>query len=120
RAQVGALRRDPRRSGQQRRAGRVRPGAVRARAGLMPLQRVLIANRGEAAVRLVRACHDLGIEAVAIYSTADRDGLWVDLADRAVCVGPHPPAESYLRVPSLIAAAETTGCDAVHPGWGFL
>ncbi len=84
------------------------------------LERVLIANRGEAAVRLVRACHDLGIEAVAVYSTADREGLWVRLADRAVCVGPHPPGESYLNVPNLIAAAETTGCDAVHPGWGFL
>jgi acetyl-CoA carboxylase biotin carboxylase subunit len=84
------------------------------------LQRVLIANRGEAAVRLVRSCHDLGIEAVAVYSTADRDGLWVRLADRAVCIGPHAPADSYLRVPNLIAAAETTGCDAVHPGWGFL
>ena len=84
------------------------------------LERVLIANRGEAAVRLVRACHDLGIEAVAVYSTADREGLWVRLADRAVCVGPHPPGESYLNVPNLIAAAETTGCEAVHPGWGFL
>src|SRR6478609_11209270 len=84
------------------------------------LERVLIANRGEAAVRLVRACHDLGIDAVAVYSTADRDGLWVRLADRAVCVGPHPPGESYLNVPNLVAAAETTGCDAVHPGWGFL
>ena len=84
------------------------------------LTRVLIANRGEAAVRLVRACHDLGIETVAVYSTADRDGLWVRLADRAVCVGPHSPADSYLSVPNLIAAAETTGCDAVHPGWGFL
>jgi acetyl-CoA carboxylase biotin carboxylase subunit len=84
------------------------------------LERVLIANRGEAAVRLVRACHDLGVEAVAVYSTADREGLWVRLADRAVCVGPHPPGESYLNIPNLIAAAETTGCDAVHPGWGFL
>ena len=84
------------------------------------LRRVLIANRGEAAVRIVRACHDLGIEAVAVYSTADRDGLWVRLADRGVCIGPHAPADSYLRVPNLIAAAETTGCDAVHPGWGFL
>src|SRR6476620_6657216 len=84
------------------------------------LKRVLIANRGEAAVRIVRACHDLGIEAVAVYSTADRDGLWVRLADRAVCVGPHPPAESYLHIQNLVAAAETTGCDAVHPGWGFL
>jgi acetyl-CoA carboxylase, biotin carboxylase subunit len=84
------------------------------------LRRVLIANRGEAAVRLVRACHDLGAEAVAVYSTADSDGLWVGLADRAVCIGPHAPADSYLRVPNLIAAAETTGCDSVHPGWGFL
>src|SRR3954452_10173076 len=84
------------------------------------LERVLIANRGEAAVRLVRACHDLGIEAVAVYSTADRDGLWVQLADRAVCIGPHAAADSYLRIPNLVAAAETTGCDAVHPGWGFL
>ncbi|HXD71133.1 MAG TPA: acetyl-CoA carboxylase biotin carboxylase subunit [Gaiellales bacterium] len=84
------------------------------------LKRVLIANRGEAAVRIVRACHDLGIEAVAVYSTADRDGLWVRLADRAVCVGPHQPSESYLHIANLVAAAETTGCDAVHPGWGFL
>jgi acetyl-CoA carboxylase biotin carboxylase subunit len=84
------------------------------------LRRVLIANRGEAAVRLVRACHDLGIEAVAVYSTADRDGLWVHLADRSVCIGPHAAADSYLRIPNLVAAAETTGCDAVHPGWGFL
>ena len=84
------------------------------------LARVLIANRGEAAVRLVRACHDVGAEAVAVYSTADREGLWVRLADRAVCVGPHAPADSYLNIPNLIAAAETTGCDSVHPGWGFL
>jgi acetyl-CoA carboxylase biotin carboxylase subunit len=84
------------------------------------LRRVLIANRGEAAVRLVRACHDLGIEAVAVYSTADSDGLWVRLADRAVCIGSHAPADSYLRIPNLVAAAATTGCDAVHPGWGFL
>src|SRR4051794_24269034 len=84
------------------------------------LRRVLIANRGEAAVRLVRACHDLGAEAVAVYSTADSEGLWVELADGAVCIGPHAATDSYLRVPNLIAAAETTGCDAVHPGWGFL
>jgi|tagenome__1003787_1003787.scaffolds.fasta_scaffold20972953_2 acetyl-CoA carboxylase biotin carboxylase subunit len=84
------------------------------------LRRVLIANRGEAAVRLVRACHDLGMEAVAVYSTADRDGLWVQLADRSVCIGPHAAADSYLQIPNLVAAAETTGCDAVHPGWGFL
>ncbi|HUZ84273.1 MAG TPA: biotin carboxylase N-terminal domain-containing protein, partial [Gaiellales bacterium] len=84
------------------------------------LKRVLIANRGEAATRLVRACHDLGIEAVAVYSTADRDGLWLEMADRAVCIGSHLPADSYLNVRSLIGAAEITGCDAVHPGWGFL
>jgi acetyl-CoA carboxylase, biotin carboxylase subunit len=84
------------------------------------VKRVLVANRGECAVRLVRACHDAGLEAVAVHSTADRDGLWVDMADRAVCIGPHRAADSYLSVRNLVAAAETTGCDAVHPGWGFL
>jgi acetyl-CoA carboxylase biotin carboxylase subunit len=71
-------------------------------------------------VRIVRACHELGIEAVAVYSTADRDSLHVELADQAVHVGPPAAAQSYLNVPSLVAAATTTGCDAVHPGWGFL
>jgi len=84
------------------------------------LDKVVIANRGEIALRILRACRELGIRTVAVYSTADSDGLWVGLADRAVCIGPHAPADSYLRVPNLIAAAETTGCDAVHPGWGFL
>jgi acetyl-CoA carboxylase biotin carboxylase subunit len=83
-------------------------------------RRVLIANRGEVAVRLVRACHELGVEAVAVYSTADHDALHVRLADRAVHIGPPPPGQSYLNVPSLVAAAATTGCEAVHPGWGFL
>jgi acetyl-CoA carboxylase, biotin carboxylase subunit len=83
-------------------------------------RRVLIANRGEVAVRLVRACHELGVEAVAVYSTADQDALHVRLADRAVHIGPPPPGQSYLNVPSLVAAAATTGCEAVHPGWGFL
>jgi acetyl-CoA carboxylase biotin carboxylase subunit len=82
--------------------------------------RVLVANRGEIAVRVIRALHELGIEAVAIYSTADREALHVRMADRAVCVGPPAAAESYLRIPSVIAAAETTGCEAVHPGYGFL
>jgi acetyl-CoA carboxylase biotin carboxylase subunit len=82
--------------------------------------RVLIANRGEVAVRIIRACRELGVEAVAVYSTADRDALHVRLADQAVHIGPPPPADSYLKIPSIIAAGTTTGCDAVHPGWGFL
>src|SRR5436190_12392082 len=82
--------------------------------------RVLVANRGGIAVRGIRALHELGVEAVAVYSTADRDALHVQMADRAVHVGPPPAAESYLRIPNMIAAATTTGCEAVHPGYGFL
>jgi acetyl-CoA carboxylase, biotin carboxylase subunit len=83
-------------------------------------ERVLIANRGEVAVRIIRACREVGVESVAIYSTADKDALHVQLADQSVHVGPPPPTDSYLRIPSVIAAATTTRCDAVHPGWGFL
>ena len=86
----------------------------------MPFNRVLIANRGEVAVRVIRALHELDIEAVAVYSTVDRDSLHVRMADRAVCIGPAPASYSYLRIPSIVAAAVTTGCQAVHPGWGFL
>src|SRR5918911_48786 len=82
--------------------------------------RVLVANRGEIAVRVIRALHELGIEAVAVYSTADAGALHTRLADRAVCIGPPAAAQSYLNMASVIAAAETTGCDAVHPGYGFL
>jgi acetyl-CoA carboxylase biotin carboxylase subunit len=83
-------------------------------------QRVLVANRGEIAVRVIRALHELEIEAVAVYSTADEDALHVELADRAVKIGPPPAGQSYLNIASVIAAATTTGCEAVHPGYGFL
>jgi acetyl-CoA carboxylase, biotin carboxylase subunit len=86
----------------------------------MRFSRVLVANRGEVAVRVIRGLHELGIEAVAVYSTADEGSMHVRMADRAVCIGPPPASESYLRIPSIIAAATTTGCEAVHPGWGFL
>jgi acetyl-CoA carboxylase biotin carboxylase subunit len=86
----------------------------------MRFNRVLIANRGEVAVRVIRGLHELEIEAVAVYSTADADSLHVRLADRAVCIGPPPATESYLRIPSIVAAAANTACQAVHPGWGFL
>jgi acetyl-CoA carboxylase, biotin carboxylase subunit len=82
--------------------------------------RVLVANRGEIAVRVIRALHELGAEAVAVYSTADRDAMHVRIADRAVCIGPATAGESYLKIPNVIGAAETTGCEAVHPGYGFL
>ena len=82
--------------------------------------RVLVANRGEIAVRVIRALHEHGIEAVAVYSTADAGALHTRLADRAVCIGPPQARESYLNMPSVVAAAEVTGCEAVHPGYGFL
>ena len=86
----------------------------------MGLKRVLVANRGEIAVRIIRACFDEGIEAVLAVSEADRDSLGAQLADRAICIGPASPAESYLDIPRLVAAATLTGCDALHPGYGFV
>jgi len=83
-------------------------------------KKILIANRGEIALRVIRACRELGIQTVAVYSEADRESLHVRFADDDVCIGPAPARESYLRIPRLIAAAEITGADAIHPGYGFL
>ncbi|MEO1129689.1 MAG: acetyl-CoA carboxylase biotin carboxylase subunit [Planctomycetota bacterium] len=84
------------------------------------LSRVLIANRGEIALRIIRACRELGIESVAAYSEADAEAPYLQLADRAICIGPGPAAESYLHIPRIISAAEVTNSDAIHPGYGFL
>ena len=83
-------------------------------------KKVLIANRGEIALRVIRACHELNIKTVAVYSTVDEYSLHVKFADEAVCIGPPPSAESYLNIPRIIAAAEITGADSIHPGYGFL
>jgi len=85
-----------------------------------PLKKILIANRGEIALRIMRCCRDLGIQTVAVYSTADRDLKHVRLADEAVCIGPPASTESYLNVPAIISAAEITRAEAIHPGYGFL
>src|SRR5690606_29119195 len=91
------------------------------RAVIVPMfKRVLIANRGEIALRIIRACRELGVETVAVYSEADRESLHVRFADDDVCIGPANSRESYLRIPRIIAAAEITGADAIHPGYGFL
>ena len=83
-------------------------------------KKVLIANRGEIALRIIRVCKQFGIKTVAVYSQADRDSLHVRFADEAVCIGPPPGKESYLKIPRIIAAAEITNVDAIHPGYGFL
>src|SRR5688572_16499261 len=85
-----------------------------------PFKRILIANRGEIAVRVVRACQTLGIESVVAVSAADRDSLAAKMATRAICIGPEAASQSYLRPELLVTAATGTGCEAVHPGYGFL
>src|SRR4051794_1743544 len=83
-------------------------------------EKILIANRGEIALRVLRACKELGISTVAVHSTADADAMHVRLADESVCIGPPTARDSYLNIPALLAACEITGADAVHPGYGFL
>src|SRR5262245_10289158 len=83
-------------------------------------QRILVANRGEIALRIIRACKELGVEAVAVYSLADKDAPYLELADRAICIGPASSAESYLNPQRLVAAAEMADVQAIHPGYGFL
>ena len=84
------------------------------------IRKLLIANRGEIAVRIIRACREMGIEAVAVYSEADKDSLHTQLADEAICIGPGASAKSYLNMESIISAALISGADAIHPGFGFL
>ena len=83
-------------------------------------KKILIANRGEIALRIIRTCKEMGIKTVAVYSTADRDSLHVKFADEAVCIGNPPSSKSYLNIPALISVAEITNADAIHPGYGFL
>src|SRR5207237_5414119 len=121
----------------ERQPGRVRRGAVPFRAGMteepaLPatggarrggasmFSKILIANRGEIALRIIRAARELGIRTVAVHSTADANSLHVKFADEAFCIGPPPSRESYLNIPALLSAAEVSGADAIHPGYGFL
>ena len=83
-------------------------------------KKILVANRGEIALRIQRACREMGVQAVMVYSEADREAKYVKLADEAVCIGPAPSAQSYLNMPAIISAAEVTDAEAIHPGYGFL
>src|ERR1700712_3959983 len=82
--------------------------------------KILIANRGEIALRIIRACREMGIQTAVVYSTADKDAAYLQLADQAICIGEGPPAESYLNIPRIISAAEIADVQAIHPGYGFL
>src|SRR5688500_7268098 len=82
--------------------------------------KILIANRGEIALRIIRACRELGVQTAVVYSTADKDAAYLKLADQAICIGEAPPAESYLNIPRIISAAEIADVQAIHPGYGFL
>jgi len=86
----------------------------------MTIRKILIANRGEIALRIHRACREMGIKTVAVHSTADADAMHVRLADEAICIGPPSATESYLNIPNIISAAEIAQADAIHPGYGFL
>ena len=86
----------------------------------MTIEKLLIANRGEIALRIHRAAHEMGIKTVAVHSTADTDAMHVRLADEAICIGPPAAKDSYLNIPAIISAAEISGADAIHPGYGFL
>src|SRR5712691_9022554 len=94
-------------------------GCSRSKPAAM-FKKILIANRGEIAMRIIIACRELGIKTVAVYSEADENSLHVRFADQDVCIGPPRSADSYLNVPAVISAAEITGADAIHPGYGFL
>ena len=83
-------------------------------------KKILIANRGEIALRIIRACREMGIRTVTVHSTADRESLHAKMADESLCIGAAPSKESYLKIPHIIAAAEITGAEAIHPGYGFL
>src|ERR1043165_923356 len=83
-------------------------------------KKILIANRGEIALRIIRTCKEMNIQTIAVYSTADKESLHVRFADEAVCIGPPPSRDSYLNIPNIMAAAEITNADAIHPGYGFL
>src|SRR6267378_3715621 len=82
--------------------------------------KILIANRGEIALRIIRACREMGIQSAVVYSTADKDAAYLKLADQAICIGDAPPGASYLKIPHIIAAAEIADAEAIHPGYGFL